>query len=281
MIYNISVIIPIYPDFYRLDRALNSLRNQNINIFEVICVLDGFANINEERWFEKEYSDLNVIFIHHKENRSALQARITGCNYASGNVLAFLDKDDEVDIDVYSRAVQAMNQYNADIVRFGRTNEIVEYEGICKTRLECIWFFHRLYKKFPYFLTNYIFKSSLIQNAIKELNITNELYLNMNEDALMSLPAFANSNIIVADPKIGKYLYHRDNEHSLTKNLSRYRNDSIIARNMIASYCFEKGITLKDIGYKEDRFGIPLYDGIKPIIPDNWMEKMKKARSFV
>ena len=113
------------------------------------------------------------------------------------------------------------------------------------------------------------------------MNITNELHLNSNEDALLALPAFTNANIIVADPKIGKYLYHRDNAHSLTKNLSRYRNDSIIARNMIASYCFEKGITLKDIGYKEDRFGNPLYDGIKPIIPDNWMEKMKKGTNSI
>ena len=278
---NLSVIIPIYPDFQYLTRALNSLRNQNIDIFEVICVLDGFEDYSEERRFMKMYNDFRLVFLHHKENRSSLQARITGCKHVRGDIIAFLDKDDEIDRGVYGRAVQVMNEYNADIVRFGITDGIVEYKGICKTRMECIWFFHHKYGKFPFLTTNYIYKASLIQTAIQDLNIPEDLYINLGEDILMTPGIFCNANVIVADPSIGNYIYHKDNEHSITKNGKKYSDNIITVHDMVRSYCFTRGITKKDIGYKETAKGIPLYDGIQPIIPENWVEKSKKAHSYV
>lgn len=96
----ISVIIPTYKTHHQmLERSIKSVLNQTYNDFEIIVVDDNEAG---SEWKDeiKEYSEMadeRVRFIFHSDNLGANAARNTGIENANGEVIAFLDSDDEWD----------------------------------------------------------------------------------------------------------------------------------------------------------------------------------------
>lgn len=278
--YKLSVIIPIYPNLDYLDRALNSLRKQNVIIKETICVLDGFRSAFKEDKIKSEYKDLNVQFFYHQTNQSALQSRLTGCDYITGDVVAFLDKDDELEEGVYCRALIEMINHNADIVGFNMSHRDVGFNGICENNLECVWNYHHKLKHGFCNLVPYIFKADLVKKGLNDLNLSKDLYLNYSEDALFLMAFMCNANVIVENYNLGKYIYHRDNEESTTykmrkdKNLRDLRrNDLQTIRRLSLEYLSKKRITKADLEYKENRFGVP-DKGLKPIFLEIYNKRL-------
>lgn len=85
-----SVIIPCYnapEDIFR--RCLDSIKNQTLQPYEVICVDD--ASPIETPQIAKEYG---FKYIRHKENLHNGGARNTGIREATGDYLVFVNSDD-------------------------------------------------------------------------------------------------------------------------------------------------------------------------------------------
>ena len=89
----VSVILPAYNEADVIDRAIESVRTQTLEDFELIivddCSDDGTADI------ASSYDDPRMEVVRHSNNRGGGAARNTGIMNAEGRYLAFLDADDE------------------------------------------------------------------------------------------------------------------------------------------------------------------------------------------
>ena len=89
----VSVTIPAHNEADVIDRAIESVRTQTLEDFELIvigdCSDDGTADT------ASSYDDPRMEVVHHSNNRGGGVARNTGIMNAEGRYLAFLDADDE------------------------------------------------------------------------------------------------------------------------------------------------------------------------------------------
>lgn len=92
----ISVIIPVYNAEGTIGAALHSIKIQTEGNFEIIIVNDGSTDNSLEAIydFKKSNSHLDIIVID-KPHEGVAATRNTGLQIASGNLIAFLDADDE------------------------------------------------------------------------------------------------------------------------------------------------------------------------------------------
>jgi glycosyltransferase involved in cell wall biosynthesis len=87
----VSVIIPTYNRTKTIERAVNSVLNQTWKKIEIIVVDDGSTDQTNETL--KAYGD--KIRVIHQPNAGASAARNTGIKAATGEIISFLDSDDE------------------------------------------------------------------------------------------------------------------------------------------------------------------------------------------
>ncbi len=92
----ISVVIPLYNKESTIFRALESVLSQTILPYEIIIVNDGSTDESEK--IAAEYSShYSNIFLINQENSGVSCARNRGIASAKGELIAFLDADDEWD----------------------------------------------------------------------------------------------------------------------------------------------------------------------------------------
>ncbi|MGH2317096.1 glycosyltransferase family 2 protein [Planococcus sp. SE5232] len=134
----VSVIIPTYNRSELLKKAVESLKNQSHQNFEII-IIDDFST-DDTATVVKEMEDDRIIYLKHDINKGGSEARNTGIKRATGNFIGFLDSDDQwlpqklekqlgrfeeqPDVGVVYTGVQVVNENNQP------TRKIVpEYRG--------------------------------------------------------------------------------------------------------------------------------------------------------
>lgn len=95
---------------------------QTLKKWEVILVDDG-ATDDTGRICD-EYAERDRRFsVIHTQNQGLPSARNTGMEYAHGELLYFMDPDDWIESECFSRYYETYKQYDSDIVHFG-INEV-------------------------------------------------------------------------------------------------------------------------------------------------------------
>ncbi|MDA8447102.1 glycosyltransferase family 2 protein [Paracidovorax valerianellae] len=113
----VSVVMPIYNAEATLQRALDSIRNQTLLPFEVICVDDGSRDGSvcvAERYDPASAFVLRVV--KQPRNAGAAAARNRGLDLAAGEIVGFLDADDIWSPDKLERQLEAMLNQDLDLV---------------------------------------------------------------------------------------------------------------------------------------------------------------------
>lgn len=88
----ISVVIPLYNKEKRIAHTLQSVFNQTFQDFEVVIVNDGSTDGSVAE--VEKFNDSRIRLIHQK-NAGVSAARNRGIEKAKGDLIAFLDADDE------------------------------------------------------------------------------------------------------------------------------------------------------------------------------------------
>ncbi|WP_444684323.1 glycosyltransferase family 2 protein [Alkalicoccus luteus] len=107
----ISVIVPVYNGESFLPFALESVLNQSMEDFEVICINDGSSDGSLDILNEYANKDARVKVIH-KENEGLAKTRNDGIACARGTYIAFLDQDDYYHRNMLKSLHEAMKRTN-------------------------------------------------------------------------------------------------------------------------------------------------------------------------
>lgn len=107
----LSVVIPYYNLGAYIDETIRSIRNVDYKNIEIIIVNDGSTDRNSLAKLDA-YRNANDIRVLDKENGGLGNARNYGAEKAGGEYLAFLDADDTIAVDYYSKAIKVFQQYS-------------------------------------------------------------------------------------------------------------------------------------------------------------------------
>lgn len=134
----VSVIVPVYNVEIYLKECLDSLLNQTIKEYEIICVDDGSTDSSMD--ILKEYASKDKrITVLSQQNQYAGIARNKGLATAKGEYVIFLDSDDFFDDTLLEKVYNQGAKTNADVVLFGAR----QYDTIKKEFIDAEWYFNK------------------------------------------------------------------------------------------------------------------------------------------
>jgi len=120
-----SVVIPLYNKEDTVLRALESVRQQTFNDFEVIVVNDGST---DNSYYVVEHYDKIKIKLLNQENKGVSFARNRGVEEAKAELIAFLDADDEWKSEYLQEMKNLVHEF-PDAVVYGADFEKVLPDG--------------------------------------------------------------------------------------------------------------------------------------------------------
>ena len=111
----VSVIVPVYNVYDYLEKCLDSLVHQTLDLIEIIIVNDGSVDNSDDiiQKYAKKYQNIKA---YKKENSGLSDTRNYGLNYASGEYITFVDSDDFVEPTMYEEMYEKAKTGNYDIV---------------------------------------------------------------------------------------------------------------------------------------------------------------------
>ena len=111
--YIFTVVIPTYNRAKSLVRAINSVISQTLLSYEIIVIDDGSTDNTHE--VVRHFSRNNFRYIN-KTNGGVSSARNMGISLAKGDIIAFLDSDDEWQPSYLEQINHCYCKYNVDYV---------------------------------------------------------------------------------------------------------------------------------------------------------------------
>lgn len=111
----ISVIVPVYNTEKYIERCIRSILAQTYSNLEVICVDDGSTDRSGTILDEISEKDRRLHVIHNEKSGVGVSRNIA-MQVATGDYYGFVDSDDYIAADMYSKLVEALEKYEVDIV---------------------------------------------------------------------------------------------------------------------------------------------------------------------
>ena len=129
----LSVIVPVYNTANYLHRCLDSILNQTYKNLEIILIDDGSSDGSELICDEYGKKDSRVKLIH-QVNGGESHARNVGLLNCTGDVIAFVDCDDWLEIDMYESMIHELIANNLDIIAVGWCKQYDDHKIDMKNR---------------------------------------------------------------------------------------------------------------------------------------------------
>jgi glycosyltransferase involved in cell wall biosynthesis len=105
----ISIILPVYNRQEYIERAIDSVLRQSYEQWELIAVDDGSTDLSASliEKYKQQTPQIKIIYQYHQNLPSA---KNKGIQHARGNIITFLDSDDEFKKDHLKFRVEYLNQ---------------------------------------------------------------------------------------------------------------------------------------------------------------------------
>lgn len=113
-LHRVSVIVPVYNAEAYLEECLDSIIASDMEGIEIIAVNDGSTDRSAE--ILAQYQSKYGIVVLSQKNGGVSKARNAGLDIATGDYIGFVDSDDWVEPNMYSRMYYTAVEHNADIV---------------------------------------------------------------------------------------------------------------------------------------------------------------------
>lgn len=124
-----TIVMPAYGVEKYLNNAVECIRKQTYDDWELIIVEDGSPDGTGRLADSLGKDDERISVIHHPKNWGLSEARNTGIDAAKGRYIWFMDPDDRVDPDILENVYLSLQENPAQMVIFGHTEEYYDAEG--------------------------------------------------------------------------------------------------------------------------------------------------------
>lgn len=112
-----SIIVPVYNVEQYIDECLNSILNQTLQDFEVICINDGSSDNSLEILNSFAKNDKRFIVIS-QENQGQGVARNNALKIANGEYIVFVDPDDWIEKNMLEEIYKTFKTTNTNVIEF-------------------------------------------------------------------------------------------------------------------------------------------------------------------
>lgn len=233
----ISVIIPYYDSEKTILRALNSVVSQTYKDYEIILVDDGSTDSSKDivNSFIENNEQVKIKNIY-QSNKGPSAARNSAIRVAVGQYIAFLDSDDEWEINKLQEQLEQINIYDCDMLGCNFCyiiNDKIEIKYFTKKEIEKISFKKMLLK-------HYFNTSSVIikRDIVSEMGGFSEKQRYMEDSLLFTMISrkygvFVSSKVLVKSYKYpfgdaGLSSKLNDMEWNELKNFKNLRNENYL-----------------------------------------------------
>lgn len=119
----ISIIVPVYQAEKYLQECLQSLLNQSIDEYEIICIDDGSTDSSAEIIHKLQQNAPNLKYFY-QNNQGVSAARNRGIELANGKYIMFVDSDDTIKKNCLRYLYRKAEQKKCDVLVFGGKTDI-------------------------------------------------------------------------------------------------------------------------------------------------------------
>lgn len=222
----ISVIVPCFKDSATLKRSLDSIFSQTYTVNEIIVVNDASPETIEIEAILSTYP--TVLYIKNNNNKGLAASRNIGVNAATGDIISFLDADDELHpqkIEAQLAIFKPNRAISCQVARIG--NEV----GVNRIKLYPANWRFSIHRK-----SAHIIKRNVLTGA--SILMEKNLFLSIGsyDESLRSCEDFdlwlrlLDAGIPVLNIKLPLYLY-RVNESGLSRNYLNISKWEILVLN--------------------------------------------------
>ena len=245
----ISIIIPVYNTEPFLSSCLTSCIRQTLFDIEIVCVNDGSTDGSEKILQEFARADFRIQIIN-KPNGGLSSARNAGILNSAGEMILFLDSDDNLEPDACEIVWQEVRERQPDIVVFG-TNTFP------MTPAAPAWYKNNLSvqkKRYSDFSPNVLFKQTgswpfvwrqaYNRSFLSENDLLFDETIRFGEDTVFQLEAFPHGSKFSFIPdKIYNYRWFRPNSlmEQYNSRLEEKRLQHLVVAETISRYWKEHG----------------------------------------
>ncbi len=120
----VSIILPTYNRGYIIRKAIDSIRSQTFQDYELIIVDDHSSDDTKD--VVSKYKDISIKYIYLEENHGGGYARNIGMKYSKGDILSFMDSDcvwDEKFLEISLKYI--LSDYDLTFCRY----QLIELDG--------------------------------------------------------------------------------------------------------------------------------------------------------
>lgn len=183
----VSIIMPVYNADKSLEKAIKSVINQEYINWELIVVENGKRGQAEK--ICNSYQNKNIKY-KYVEKANVSNARNVGIDESQGEYIAFLDSDDEYEVNFLEKMVNKIEQDRSQIVTCGFKKIFSKEEMLLKNPEEVkltenIKEYLEILKE--NYLYNEIWNKLYIAEIIKKFNIKMKPEIDLGEDFLFNL----------------------------------------------------------------------------------------------
>lgn len=247
----VSIIVPVYNVEKYLDRAIDSIKKQTYQNYEVLMIDDGSTDKSLMK-LKKYASEDQRVKVFEKENGGVGSARNLGLDNANGKYIYFMDPDDELLPNLLIDNVRLIDESNVDLIIFRVwRDKVIKNKDIGKVTLYSKKEFFLSYEKLvssDYSLMgpwNKIYRSELIKNN----SLLFEEY-SYAEDAIFNIKYYNLCRTILTNNN-RYYNYHSDRDESLSKKISSDRYNGYLYYSKILKKSFADCGIQTDYPYRD------------------------------
>ena len=195
----VSIIVPIYNTGKYLRDSVGSLLNQTYKDLEIILIDDGS---------DKETADIcdslstldDRIVVRHTENGGVSKARNLGLELANGEIIGFLDSDDQFKKNAIEQSVRTLESYEVDMLLFdaqtvysdNRHPEIDTINSLKHSNIICI---NNITSKVLQEISGSVWRG-LYRRSILSDSVKFPIGIKFSEDRIFNLLAIRNAKTI-------------------------------------------------------------------------------------
>ena len=245
----ISIILPTYNSDNVLEKAIKSVEKQTYENWELIIIENGKKGQAEQ--IVQSFKDKRIIYIY-QEQPNVSNARNVGLETATGEYIAFIDSDDQYEIDFLEKMLSNLTKNETQLVTCGYRRVFEKNKMLIENNekiLNTTNIKEYLETTKENYLYNELWNKMYISEIIKEHNIKFDKSYELGEDFLFNLDytkyikkaSFINEPLyIYTDGEYGLKLRYRPNKFEIEYDLTKYLEKFYIEKRWNMDYIYNR-----------------------------------------